>query len=115
MGGPRFPTGFGAAVRRFNAGEFFEAHEGFEALLDEVEGDDRWDLLVALIQVAVGYHKRAAGHPGAERMLRLGTEKLARFPAIAYGIDLDALRRRVADDLTGVSLASPPRIEMRAR
>jgi len=33
MGDARFPTGFGAAVRRFNAGEFFEAHEGFEELL----------------------------------------------------------------------------------
>src|SRR2546428_1569302 len=94
----RFPTGFGAAVRRFNAGRFFEAHEAFEELLDEVEGDDRWDLLVALVQVAVGYHKRASGHPGAERMLRLGGRKLAAFPAVAYGIAVDRLRARVATD-----------------
>ena len=105
---------FKAGLEQIRSGRFFEAHEAFEALLDEVEGDDRWDLLVALIQVAVGYHKRAAGHPGDERMLRLGSEKLARFPAIAYGIDLDALRRRITDDLTGVTLASSPRIEMRA-
>ena len=111
----RFPPGIAAAVRHFNAGRFFEAHEAFEALLDEVEGDDRWDLLVALIQVAVGYHKRFSGHPGADRMLRLGAEKLARFPAVAYGIDLAALRKRVTDDLTGTPTATPPRIEMRAQ
>jgi len=110
----RFPPGIAAAVRHFNAGRFFEAHEAFEALLDEVEADDRWDLLVALIQVAVGYHKRSSGHRGAERMLRLGAEKLARFPPIAYGIDLEVLRGRVADDLAGVPTDSPPRIEMRA-
>ena len=109
---PRFPPGIAAAVRHFNAGRFFEAHEAFEALLDEVEGDERWDVLVALIQVAVGYHKRASGHPGAERMLGLGAGKLARFPAIAYGVDLDALRRRVAEDLAGAAPAGPPRIVM---
>ena len=110
----RFPPGIAAAVRHFNAGRFFEAHEAFEALLDEVEDDDRWDLLVALVQVAVGYHKRFSGHPGAERMLRLGAEKLGRFPPVAYGVDLEALRRQVADDLAGVPTARP-RIVMRAR
>src|SRR2546430_1092004 len=77
MGDARFPTGFGAAVRRFNAGEFFEAHEGFEELLDAVEGDDRWKLLIALIQVSVGYHKLFSTHPGAVHMLRLGAAVLA--------------------------------------
>jgi len=111
----RFPPGIAAAVRHFNAGRFFEAHEAFEALLDEVEGDDRWDLLVALIQVAVGYHKQTAGHPGAERMLRLGAQKLQKFALTAYGMDLAALRRRVAEDLAGVAQSTPPRIEMGAR
>ena len=96
----RFPSGFGAAVRRFNAGEFFEAHEAFEELLDAVENDTRWELLVALIQVAVGYHKLGAGHPGADRMLRLGSDKLAVFPAVAWGVAVERLRRRVAEDLS---------------
>src|SRR5438876_70421 len=96
MGDARFPTGFGAAVRRFNAGEFFEAHEGFEELLDAVEGDDRWKLLIALIQVSVGYHKLFSTHPGAVHMLRLGAEKLAAFPAVAWGVAVGRylLRRR---------------------
>jgi hypothetical protein len=113
--------GFADGVRRFNAGEFFEAHEAFEALLDQVEEDGRWDLLLGLIQVAVGYHKCAHGHPGGERMLGLGAAKLAVFPAQAWGVAVDAIRRRVADDLailaTGGSLAprlaaAPPRITL---
>jgi predicted metal-dependent hydrolase len=118
-----FPEGFAEGVRRFNAGEFFEAHEAFEELLDTVEEDGRWDLLVALVQVAVGYHKCVSGHPGSERMLGLGAEKLAAFPDVAWGVDVAALRTRVAADVATLSagrdlaarLAStPPVITMRA-
>ena len=120
MGDARFPTGFGAAVRRFNAGEFFEAHEGFEELLDAVEGDDRWKLLIALIQVSVGYHKLFSTHPGAVQMLRLGAEKLAAFPAVAWGVAVERLRARVlhdvimleAGDVPERSPEAAPRIEL---
>ena len=117
----RIPPRFAEGIRRFNAGAFFEAHEVFEDLMDEVEGDERWDLLVALIQIAVGYHKCVAGHPGAARMLRLGGEKLARFPAVAYGVAVEQLRDRTMEDaalieagiLLGARFAeAPPRIVM---
>ena len=118
------PPAFADAVALFNAGRFFEAHEAFEDLLDDVEEDRRWDLLIALIQVAVGYHKLASGHPGSARMLGLGLEKLAAFEDHAWGVDLAALRRRVADDVAassasdaGVSRlgADPPRIGLVTR
>jgi len=114
-----FPPAFLDGVRHFNAGRFFEAHEAFEDLLDDVEGDERWDMLVALVQVAVGYHKATHGHPGATRMLALGLEKLAPFAADAGGVALDALRARVAadlararagDDLAACLAADPPRL-----
>jgi predicted metal-dependent hydrolase len=108
------PPGALEGVRRFNAGAFFEAHEAFEECLDEVEDDDRWALLLGLIQVSVGYHKHAAGHPGAERMLKLGAEKLAPLPDVGWGIQVGALRRRVTDDLAalgrGDAIAPAPRI-----
>ena len=110
------PAGALDGVRRFNAGEFFEAHEAFEECLDEVEDDDRWTLLLGLIQVAVGYHKHASGHPGAARMLGLGTEKLAPLPDVAWGVHIEVLRRRVASDLAalarGDAIAPAPRIEL---
>ena len=113
----RWPPAFDEGVRRFNAGEFFEAHEAFEELLDDVEGDGRWDLLVALVQVAVGYHKCVSEHPGTERMLGLGAEKLAAFPPLAWGVDVGRLRARIAEDLAVLAVgddlaarvaASPP-------
>ncbi len=113
----RFPPGFAVGVRLFNAGEFFAAHEAFEELLDRVEGDERWECLVALVQIAVGYHKATAGHPGAARMLTLGSTKLASFPAVFRGLALDRLRRTVGEDIavleTGGTLGQRrPRIEM---
>ena len=114
MRGDGLPPGALEGVRRFNAGEFFEAHEAFEECLDEVEDDDRWTLLLGLIQVSVGYHKHTAGHPGAERMLRLGIEKLAPLPDVGWGVRIAALRERVASDLAalarGAALAPAPRI-----
>jgi predicted metal-dependent hydrolase len=115
----RFPPGFATGLRLFNSGDFFAAHEAFEELLEQVEGDERWDCLVALIQVAVGYHKCASGHPGAARMLALGAGKLAPFPAVFLGVALDRLRQRVAEDLAVLEAGrspelaiSPPHIEM---
>ena len=109
-----FPAAFDDGVRHFNAGAFFEAHESFEECLDAVESDERWELLLGLIQIAVGYHKLAAGHPGAERMLGLGVEKLSAFPDSAFGLAIGRLRRRAAADRTrdrAAVLAIPPRLE----
>ena len=115
MSDAAFPAGFYEGVRRFAAREYFEAHEAFEECLDSVEEDERWDLLVALVQVAVGYHKLASGHPGADRMLGLGHEKLGAFPDVAWGIDVESLRRRVRHDLESDAAAlarDRPRIVM---
>ncbi len=119
------PAGFVDGVRHFNRGDFFEAHEAFEDLLDAVDGDGdaRWDLLVALVQVSVGYHKSASGHVGAVRMLSLGLEKLSAFPDVAAGVAVEALRARIRDDLAAFAAgadpaariaAAPPRLELRA-
>ena len=117
---PRLPRAFLDGVRRFNAGQFFEAHEAFEELLDAVETDERWELLLGLIQVAVGYHKCASGHAGGPVMLKKGLGKLAPFPDDASGVDLGALRGRVQADVAALAagtpaaqlLASPPRIAL---
>jgi hypothetical protein len=116
-----WPAAFLDAVRLFNGGEYFEAHEALEALLDAVEADERWDLILALVQIAVGYHKLVSGHPGGTRMLGLGLEKLAPFPAVTAGLDVDALRVRVRADrdaaeagtAIGVRLRDdPPRLRL---
>jgi predicted metal-dependent hydrolase len=109
-----FPVRFRDGVRLFNGGRYFEAHEAFEESLDELETDPRWEFALALVQVAVGYHKWTSGHPGAARMLGLGAEKLAAFPPDAWGIDLEALRKRLGSDVVaadhGAICNEPPRI-----
>jgi predicted metal-dependent hydrolase len=118
------PPPFDDGVALFNDGHFFEAHEAFEDLLDDVEEDERWDLLVALIQVAVGYHKLASGHAGSSRMLGLGLAKLGAFADDACGVDVAGLRQRVADDVAALAasdeseprlVTGPPRIVLVTR
>jgi hypothetical protein len=104
---PRLPHAFLAGVRRFNAGQFFEAHEAFEELLDTVEVDERWELLVALIQVAVGYHKCASNHLGGRVMLEKGLAKLAPFADDAGGVAIGALRARVETDVAALAAGTP--------
>lgn len=116
-----WPAGFLDGVRRFNAGAYFEAHEAFEELLDAVEADERWDLVLGLVQIAVGYHKLVAGHPGGTRMLGLGLEKLAPFPDVTEGLDVGGLRARARADQAAADAgadmaarlrADPPRLRL---
>ncbi len=90
--------GLQAALREYNAGRFFECHEALEELLDETDGAD-WDFVLGLIQIAVGYHKLTAGHPGGEKLLGMGLAKLAPYADDHGGVDLAALRRGVEADL----------------
>lgn len=105
------------SIKDFNSGRYFEAHEHLEEALDEVEGDtNTWGLFVGLIQIAVGYHKWASGHPGSEKMLNLGLEKVTPLPGVCAGVRLEELRRRVREDLADREKAQerlpsdPPRI-----
>ena len=89
------------SIKDFNSGRYFEAHEALEDALDAVEDDDTtWQLFLGLIRVAVGYHKWASGHPGAQTMLAMGLDTLASLPDECGGVRLKALRQRVRQDLT---------------
>ena len=92
------------ALREYNAGRFFECHEALEELLDDTAEDD-WNFILGLIQVAVGYHKLTAGHPGGENMLTKGMAKLGPYPDDHRGLDLRRLRRGVAADVTRITEA----------
>ena len=112
---PRLPRAFLDGVRLFNGGQFFEAHEAFEELLDDVEADDRWDLVVALIQVAVGYHKCSSGYPGGVQMLAKALAKLEPFADDAGGVAIDALRVRVRTDHDALAGGVPAAMQFESR
>ena len=87
------------AARAFNTGRYFEAHEILEDALDEVPSEI-WELFIGLIQIAVGYHKVTQQlWTGAARMLEIGLDKAATYPAVAAGLNLEPLRQRVRADI----------------
>lgn len=87
------------AARAFNAGHYFEAHEVLEDGLEGVP-NELWELFIGLIQIAVGYHKVTQQlWGGAARMLQMGLDKLAAYPAAAGGVNLATLRTRVQADI----------------
>jgi predicted metal-dependent hydrolase len=108
-----------AAAREFNSGRYFEAHEVLEDGLDEVPAPF-WDLALGLIQIAVGYHKASQGlRAGAAAMLGRGLDKTKALPDDAAGLNLAALRQRVAADIAALGggasgpellRTAPPRI-----
>jgi predicted metal-dependent hydrolase len=69
-----------AAAREFNSRRFFEAHEVLEDGLEEIDEAD-WDLVLGLIQIAVGYHKASQGlWSGSLLMLGKGLDKVGSYP-----------------------------------
>ena len=113
-----------AAAREFNSGRYFEAHEVLEEGLEAVP-DAMWELVVGLIQIAVGYHKVSQQlWSGAARMLERGLAKIEPFPATAAGVNLEGVRSRVRADIQHLRSGSfdvpafrrrPPRLQPLSR
>jgi predicted metal-dependent hydrolase len=85
---------FEQALRLHNDGEFYEAHEAWEAIWVD-ETDDAWRLFVqGLIQVTSAFHKLFFQREprGAARLLERGLEKLDRYPPDYLGVDLGPFR-----------------------
>ena len=103
------------AAKTFNSGNFFEAHEHLEDALESVEEDNQvWCLFIALIQIAVGYHKLSHHYPGGPAMLQKGLEKLKELPLDCGGVRIDLLLTKIQEDLTIVDGTIPevPRIRL---
>jgi hypothetical protein len=67
---------FVAAVREFNAANFFEAHEVWEDLWNDLVGAPK-QACQGLIQIAAGYHKLSIGNVlGARKLLERGVRTL---------------------------------------
>ena len=78
-------------ARRFNAGQFFEAHEAWE----EVWLDSARELrhfYQGLIQVAAAFvHLQRNEYPGTVKLLHEGLRKLEAYPPATLGVDLASL------------------------
>lgn len=77
-------------IERFNAHEFWHAHEEWERLWLECEGEAKM-FLQGLIQLAAAYHHVQRGtHRGALRLFDASMRKLSRFPDGFLGVDRSA-------------------------
>jgi len=82
---------FQRGVELFNADAYFEAHEAWEELWVEAEGEERL-FLQALIHFAVGCHHRRRGNRiGAERQWDKALRKIEPFLPVHRGIRLASL------------------------
>jgi uncharacterized protein len=85
---PRFRRGVGL----FDEGEFFEAHEEWEALWHETRGAAR-DFIQGLIQVTSAmHHLRNGNMRGARELHDSGLRLLAPYGGDFEGVDLKTLR-----------------------
>jgi predicted metal-dependent hydrolase len=87
---------FDRAVRRWNDREFHEAHEDWEALWNEAEGEERrW--LQGLIQwaAALFHFERGFYATGFAKLMRQGAEKAAGYAGPTWGIHFDDLLRQM--------------------
>lgn len=115
----RIPAGdarLAAGARLFNAGRFFEAHEAWESLWQEVGGKER-NLLQGLIQLAAAYHHRGRGNrAGARRLYATGRAHVAAWGACYAGLRLEDFLTQVDADFAamagGAASTEQPQLRM---
>jgi mutator protein MutT len=101
------PPEYLEGVRLFNAGEYFEAHEVWEVLWHEKEGEEKL-FLQSLIQAAVALrHHQTSNLPGLKALTAKATEKWGQLPELYWGLDLKTLREGLEGFVRRVDAAVP--------
>ena len=86
---------FHEGLRLFNAGEWFEAHEAWEALWHTLSGERR-QFVQGLIQCAVVLEHVRRGNPrGALTMLERARPRFTDLPDVYMGVEADTLLRQL--------------------
>jgi hypothetical protein len=98
-----------AAVRQFNAGDYFVCHETLEALWLDEPLPFR-DLYKGILQIGVGLlHLQRGNEKGARLLLGRGRELIAPFLPACLGLDLTALSAETAQVLVLLDDSDQPR------
>ena len=94
----------------FNRREFYEAHEFWEDVWNEIDDPERrW--VQGLIQVATGMHKLVNGRPDVcATLLGKALAKLGDAPAALDGVDVAGARRGAERVLGAIQSGEPPRV-----
>jgi predicted metal-dependent hydrolase len=82
------------SIALFNAGEWYDCHDGLEELWHETQGPMR-TVLQGILQIAVAHlHLERNNRRGATMLLGEGLGRLHGAGATALGLNLDLLRQR---------------------
>ncbi|WP_231597891.1 DUF309 domain-containing protein [Synechococcus sp. CBW1002] len=99
---------FDQAVRLFNAGEWYDCHDGFEELWHETQGPLR-PVLQGILQIAVAQIHLGRGNlRGAMVLLGEGVGRLGPCGPTALGLDLERLRQPALTQLQTLQLGGEP-------
>jgi predicted metal-dependent hydrolase len=94
-------------IARFNAGEFYDCHEVLEELWRAEPAPVR-ALYQGILQIGVAlHHLRRGNWRGAVKLLRAGTEKVARFQPRCQGVDTASLLRAACACLAELERLGP--------
>lgn len=94
------------AIRYWNDGNFFPAHEAWESCWKQAKGTEEEELFKGLSQLGAGYvHWRRDNQHGAKTLLRRGLGRVRAFGPRARGIDLSAIVRAAEEDANLVEAA----------
>lgn len=92
----------------FLRGEFFEAHEIWEAVWDEIDDPERrW--IQGMIQIATGLHKLSRGRSDVCRtLLEKALAKLVDAPPTLEGLGLEGMREDARQVLLAIGRGEVP-------
>ena len=97
-----------AGVLLFNRGDFFEAHEAWEALWMDTFGPEK-AFYQGLIQAAVGLCHFCNGNlRGAVKLYHSSRDYLARYGDAHRGLDLVAFWKQMEQCFAAILVADPP-------
>lgn len=88
---------FHKGIILFNSGEFFKAHEVWEEIWLRASEPEK-TFLQGLIQLAAAFHHYSRGNrAGTQSLVTSALQKLEKFPADYFAINLGALRMAAGD------------------
>ena len=90
-------------INLFNDGDYFAAHDVFEAIWMEEKGESRL-FYQGLVQISVAcYHLICGNYRGSLNQFKKGTEKLQNYLPVYMNIDLEKLLKEVDHYKTGLN------------
>lgn len=94
------------ALRHFNAGQYFSAHEAWETVWRQERGLDDEEFFKGLAQIGAGYtHYLRRNAHGARALLGRGLGRIEPYAPRHRGVDVESLLRSGTSHLTSLLAA----------